>query len=24
MLALYERFKREAEQVTPVSWHWPE
>lgn len=24
MLALYERFKREAEQVTPVSWDWPE
>ena len=24
MLALYERFKREAEEMAPVSWGWPE
>jgi hypothetical protein len=24
MLALYERFKREAEELSPVSWEWPE
>jgi hypothetical protein len=24
MLALYERFKREAEEMSPVSWDWPE
>jgi hypothetical protein len=24
MLALYDRFKREAEEISPVSWEWPE
>lgn len=24
MLALYDRFKREAEEMSPVSWNWPE
>jgi len=24
MLTLYERFKREAEELSPVSWEWPE
>jgi hypothetical protein len=24
MLALYDRFKREAEKMSPVSWDWPE
>jgi uncharacterized protein (UPF0128 family) len=24
MLALYDRFKREVEAMTPVSWDWPE
>jgi hypothetical protein len=24
MLTLYERFKNEAEAVSPVSWEWPE
>lgn len=24
MLVLYERFKREVETVTPISWNWPE
>ena len=24
MLALYDRFKREAEEISPVSWDWPE
>ncbi len=24
MLALYDRFKREAEEMSPVSWEWPE
>lgn len=24
MLALYGRFKREAEEMSPVSWNWPE
>lgn len=24
MLALYEEFKREAEELSPVSWSWPE
>ncbi|MCD2201039.1 DUF6516 family protein [Halobacterium sp. KA-4] len=24
MLALYDRFKREAEELSPVSWDWPE
>lgn len=24
MLALYDRFKREVEDASPVSWHWPE
>lgn len=24
MLALYDRFKREAEEMSPVSWDWPE
>jgi hypothetical protein len=24
MLTLYDRFKREAEEMTPVSWDWPE
>jgi hypothetical protein len=23
MLALYDRFKREAEELSPVSWDWP-
>ena len=23
MLALYDRFKREAEELSPVSWNWP-
>ncbi|MFW5900157.1 MAG: toxin-antitoxin system TumE family protein [Halodesulfurarchaeum sp.] len=24
MLTLYERFKRDAEELSPVSWDWPE
>ena len=24
MLALYDRFKREVEEMSPVSWNWPE
>jgi hypothetical protein len=24
MLALYDRFKREATELSPVSWNWPE
>ena len=24
MLALYDRFKRETEEMSPVSWNWPE
>ena len=24
MLTLYDRFKREAEEMSPVSWGWPE
>ena len=24
MLALYDRFKREVEEMSPVSWDWPE
>ncbi|RAW46454.1 hypothetical protein DQW50_03530 [Halorubrum sp. 48-1-W] len=24
MLALYDRFKREVEEMTPVSWNWSE
>jgi hypothetical protein len=24
MLALYDRFKQEAEEMSPVSWNWPE
>ena len=24
MLALYDRFKREAEELSPVPWNWPE
>jgi hypothetical protein len=24
MLTLYDRFKREAEELSPVSWDWPE
>lgn len=24
MLELYERFKRDVESMTPVSWSWPE
>ena len=24
MLALYDRFKRETEELSPVSWNWPE
>lgn len=24
MLALYDRFKQEAEELSPVSWGWPE
>ena len=24
MLALYDRFKRETEELSPVSWDWPE
>ena len=24
MLTLYDRFKREAEEMSPVSWNWPE
>ena len=24
MLMLYDRFKREAEEMSPVSWEWPE
>lgn len=24
MLTLYSRFKREAEEMSPVSWDWPE
>jgi len=24
MLTLYDRFKREAEEMSPVSWEWPE
>ena len=24
MLVLYDRFKREAEELSPVSWGWPE
>jgi len=24
MLALYDRFKREAEEMSPVSWNWPQ
>jgi hypothetical protein len=24
MLALYDRFKHEAEEISPVSWDWPE
>ena len=24
MLMLYDRFKREAETMSPVSWEWPE
>jgi hypothetical protein len=24
MLTLYDRFKREAEELSPASWHWPE
>lgn len=24
MLALYDRFKRDVEELTPVSWDWPE
>jgi len=24
MLALYDRFKREAEEMSPASWNWPE
>jgi hypothetical protein len=24
MLALYDRFKCEADEMTPVSWDWPE
>jgi hypothetical protein len=24
MLTLYERFKRETEEMSPVSWGWPE
>lgn len=24
MLTLYDRFKQEAEAMTPVSWDWPE
>jgi len=24
MLALYDRFKREVEELSPVSWDWPE
>jgi hypothetical protein len=24
MLVLYERFKREVEEMSPVSWEWPE
>jgi len=24
MLVLYDRFKREAEEMAPVSWNWPE
>ena len=24
MLVLYERFKREAEEMAPFSWEWPE
>lgn len=24
MLTLYDRFKRETEEKTPVSWNWPE
>lgn len=23
MLTLYDRFKREADEMTPVSWNWP-
>lgn len=24
MLTLYDRFKREADELSPVSWDWPE
>jgi len=24
MLALYDRFKRETEEMSSVSWDWPE
>ncbi len=24
MLTLYDRFKRETEEMSPVSWNWPE
>jgi hypothetical protein len=24
MLALYDRFKHETEEMSPVSWDWPE
>ena len=24
MLTLYDRFKRDVEEMTPVSWDWPE